>query len=56
MSVIAVAVAEHLTIKAFPHLPHSLGIVPGDETEIDLMRRLEVRLPGGRYQVPYRYG
>jgi len=36
-----IAVEEHLATEAFLHVAHGLDVVPGDETEMDLMRTVE---------------
>ncbi|MCO5972721.1 amidohydrolase family protein [Actinoallomurus soli] len=36
-----IAVEEHLATEAFLRVAHGLDVVPGDETEIDLMRTIE---------------
>ena len=36
-----IAVEEHMATEAFLHVAHGLDIVPGDETEVGLMRTVE---------------
>ena len=36
-----IAVEEHLATEAFLHVAHGLDVVPGDETEVGLMRTVE---------------
>lgn len=36
-----IAVEEHLATEAFLHVAHGLDVVPGDETEVELMRTVE---------------
>ncbi|KZM72674.1 amidohydrolase family protein [Nocardia terpenica] len=36
-----IAVEEHITTDAFLRVAHGLGVVPGDETEMELMRTIE---------------
>jgi 5-carboxyvanillate decarboxylase len=36
-----IAVEEHMTTEAFLRVAHGLDVVPGDETEMDLMRTVE---------------
>ena len=36
-----IAVEEHMATEAFLHVAHGLDVVPGDETEVELMRTVE---------------
>ncbi|GAA4629390.1 hypothetical protein GCM10023196_049970 [Actinoallomurus vinaceus] len=36
-----IAVEEHMATEAFLRVAHGLDVVPGDETEMDLMRTVE---------------